>query len=108
MTAVPLAVPAPLTSRHDPDPVIEPSLLCRHCWVARPSHAEMTAGVPGEVWLFWASTHRVPLVVRSSPAEVNSNAWALPPVQSAISNAVPAVPESPFTCRQRPDATPTR
>ena len=53
MTAVPLAVPAPLTSRQNPEaaPVTDPSEFCRHTWVDRPSHGRMTTGAPGAVRL---------------------------------------------------------
>src|SRR3954471_3805230 len=106
MTAVPLAVPAPFTSRHSPDctPVIDPSEFCRHCWFAPPVQDQMITAVPGAVWLPVASTHRVPLSARSSPAEVNSKAWLAWPEQSRISSAVPGVSAPPVTFRHRPEA----
>src|SRR4051794_15592131 len=50
-TAVPLAVPAPLTSRHSPDPtpVIVPSAFARHCWPVPPLQVRIRARVPAEV-----------------------------------------------------------
>ena len=50
-TAVPLAVPAPLTSRHSPDPTptIVPSGLTRHCWPVPPLQLKIRTRVPAEV-----------------------------------------------------------
>src|SRR2546430_9662994 len=48
---VPFAVPAPVASRHRPDwtPVMEPSALTDHCWLAPPSQVQMSTLVPGLV-----------------------------------------------------------
>src|SRR4051812_32108531 len=110
ITDVPLAVPAPLASRHRPDwtPVMDPSEFWRHCWFGCPLQFQMMTGVPGVVCWWEAPTHRVPLSVWSCPAEVNSKDWPLWPLQSHRSSAVPGVGSAPVTSRQRPEAAPTR
>src|SRR5690348_14325761 len=106
MTAVPLAVPAPLTSRHRPDltPVTEPSEFCRHCWLAWPLQVQMITGVPGVVWPLEASTQRVSPIVLSSPAEVKPKAWLAWLSQSQMSRVLPGVSTLPLTSRHRPEA----
>src|SRR5690242_8768880 len=48
----PLAVLAPVTSRHSPDctPVMVPLELSCHCWFAPPLHDQISTFVPGVVW----------------------------------------------------------
>src|SRR5690349_236180 len=83
-TAVPLAVAAPVTSRHSPDstPTTVPSGLSRHCWLVAP--------VQVQIWT------RVPLVV----------AWLGTPLQSQICSSVPSFWLALDTSRHRPEPTP--
>src|SRR5579859_5752568 len=58
-TSAPLAVLAPVTSRHSPDctPVMVPLELMFHCWLAPPLQVQISTLVPGVVWLPEASRH---------------------------------------------------
>src|SRR3982751_5138269 len=62
MTLVPLAVPAPLASRHSPDctPVMVPLALTFHCWLVWPLQSQMMTAVPLVVPRPLASRHLVP------------------------------------------------
>jgi hypothetical protein len=61
-TRVPLAVPAPVTSRHSPDPtpVMVPLLLRVHCWLVPPLQSQMSTLLPGEVAAPATSRHLLP------------------------------------------------
>ncbi|GHE56174.1 hypothetical protein GCM10014715_06420 [Streptomyces spiralis] len=50
----------------------------------------------------------MPLIVLSSPADVNSKAWLAWSLQSQMSKAVPGVSTLPLTSRHRPEAELTR
>src|ERR1044071_7172266 len=62
MIFVPLAVAAPLASRHSPDctPVMEPLELTFHCWLVWPLQSQMMTAVPLVVPLPEASRHLLP------------------------------------------------
>src|SRR4029078_3597097 len=59
---VPLAVPAPLASRHSPDwtPVMVPLAFTFHCWLVPPWQSQMIAAVPLLVPAPKASRHLLP------------------------------------------------
>jgi len=63
MIRVPLAVPAPLASRHSPDcwPVMVPLALTFHCWLAWPLQSQMMTLVPLPAPWPLASRHLLPL-----------------------------------------------
>ena len=62
MILVPLAVPAPLASRHSPDctPVMVPLALTFHCWLVWPLQSQMITAVPLAVPRPVASRHLLP------------------------------------------------
>src|SRR5579884_3266591 len=84
-TRAPLAVDAPVTSRHRPDwaPVMVPLELKFHCWLDWPLHDQMMTFVPLVVPWPLASRHIVvPLMVTdSAPEEVCVQVWLAPPLQ---------------------------
>jgi hypothetical protein len=61
-TAEPLAVPAPVTSRHSPDPTptTVPSEFTRHCWLTPPLQVQISTRVPAAVLFPGTSRHLVP------------------------------------------------
>src|SRR6185369_17927907 len=83
MSFVPLAVAAPLASRHSPDctPVIVPLALRFHCWFVWPLQSQMIAAVPLVVPRPDASRHLLPNTV-SCPLAVLVQRWLALPLQS--------------------------
>ena len=79
-TAVPLAVPAPVTSRHSPDstPTIVPSEFTRHCWLVPPLQVQICTRVPAAVAWFGTSRHLLPYTV-SWLLSVDVHCWLAPP-----------------------------
>src|SRR5436305_904796 len=61
-TEVPLAVPAPVTSRQSPEPTptIVPSELTRHCWLVPPLQLQISTLVPAVVARPGTSRHLLP------------------------------------------------
>src|SRR3954468_10522379 len=82
MISVPLAVPAPLASTHNPDctPVTVPSALTFHCWLVWPLQSQMMTLVPLAVPYPLASRHLPPSTVSCLPLTVQS--WPSRPLQS--------------------------
>src|SRR5690242_16984600 len=69
ISLVPLAVPAPLASRHRPDctPVMVPLELTFHCWFVWPLQSQMITVVPLVVPLPLASRHLFPYTCSALP-----------------------------------------
>ncbi len=69
MSLVPLAVAAPLASRHSPDctPVMVPLALTFHCWLVWPLQSQMMTAVPLVVPRPYASRHLLPYTVSWLP-----------------------------------------
>ena len=69
MIRVPLAVAAPLASRHSPDctPVTVPLALTFHCWLVCPWQSQMITSVPLVVPWPLASRHLPPYTVSCRP-----------------------------------------
>src|SRR5690606_21250236 len=79
-TRVPLAVPAPWTSRHlfAPTAVMLPSAFSVHFWLSWPLQSQMMTAVPSAVPAPLTSRHLLPYT-RSSPAAVEVHCWFAPP-----------------------------
>src|SRR6185312_846736 len=92
MILVPLAVAAPLASRHRPDctPVIVPLALRFHCWLVCPLQSQMIAAVPLLVPWPLASRHLLPYTC-SCLLEVYVQRCDDPPEQSYSWVCVPLV-----------------
>ena len=106
---VPLAVPAPLASRHSPDwtPVMVPLALTFHCWLVWPLQSQMIAGgaVAGALAAgvqALVAVHLQLLAGGVGPALVR------PPRQSHSCAWVPLVVLEPGTSMQRPGLPPRR
>ena len=101
---MPLAVPAPLASRHSPDctPVMVPLALTFHCWLVWPLQSQMITAVPLVVPWPLASRHLLPYTC-SCLLDVNVQDWSARPVQSHSCTWVPLVVLALGTSRQRPD-----
>src|SRR5688500_9038912 len=102
MILVPLAVAAPLASRHRPDwtPVILPSAVTVHCWLAWPLQSQTMTAVPVAVPCPKASRHLSPKTDNCRPA-VYVHVWFAAPVQSHSRTWAPL--PVPAASRQRPD-----
>src|SRR5688572_1048244 len=102
MTAVPLAVAAPLTSRHSPDwtLLIVPLVLTVHCWLVPPVQSQIRTTVPAGA-LAGASRH-LPSDWKVWP--LSAHCWLAPPLQSHMDSWVPLVVLLCGRSRQRPDA----
>src|SRR5690242_6103042 len=105
MTAVPLAVPLPLTSRQRPDwtLLIVPSALRFQRWFAPPWQSHSCARAPA-VALVGESRH---LPSDWSVWLVFAQFWLAAPVQSRIAGWTPLAVLAFGTSRQRPEPTPT-
>src|SRR5437764_15324716 len=82
-TRAPLAVEAPVTSRHSPDctPVMVPLELTFHCWLVWPLQSQMITVVPLVVPFPLASRHLLPYTV-SCLLDVDVQRWFVLPEQS--------------------------
>src|SRR3954470_20254328 len=99
MTALPLAVALPLTSRHRPDCtlLIVPLALRFHCWFVPPWQSHSCAFAPAEA-LVGASRH---LPRGRTVWPVNVQPWLSPPLQSQMTGWVPLAVLLPGTSRHR-------
>src|SRR5919197_3468552 len=90
MITVPLAVPAPLASRHNPDctPVMVPLALTFHCWLVWPLQSQMMAAVPLVVPCPLASRHLLPYTCSCLLGGYVQD-WLFWPVQSHSWTCVP-------------------
>src|SRR5688500_17895644 len=104
MTAVPLAVAAPLTSRHRLGkrtlPIV-PLPLNVHCWLVAPLQSQICTRTPLAA-LAGASRH-LPRICSVWPLWVNC--WLAPLWQSQISCCVPLAVPLLLTSRHRPEAS---